>query len=293
MVPYARRMATAAQPVHGHWARLVDDAAVLPPGSADLDDAVTAHLRRRDQEEWAAVVGALVVTDRDLPGLAEHVPPDDELRVVVDVTGGAGALAPLPRWFADRRLRLVAATTSARDLDDLHGSARRLVVAAQQASYELGDELPLAVRLPTLGAGPWPVTPTPGWLDALDEIAVAGHRLAIDADGPDGPPSAAGLAATIEAALDREVPFTCPRGLDRAVGDTQGHGFLSVLLATRVSLDTGDPERTAEALRTTDTDVVTDRLREVGPDALGRARRWFGSFAHADPEAVWTSLPRP
>src|SRR6476661_5214510 len=87
--------------VRPEWAGFADDAAVFPPGNADLADAVAAYLGRRAEADWAAFVGPLVVGDRALPGLADLVPEDAEpLPVTVVVSGGAGGLAPLPRWFA-------------------------------------------------------------------------------------------------------------------------------------------------------------------------------------------------
>ena len=65
------------------WTGLVDDAAVFPPGDADLPDAVAAYDARRS-EWYADLVGPLVVKDTQLPDVPVELP------VSVVLTGGAG-----------------------------------------------------------------------------------------------------------------------------------------------------------------------------------------------------------
>jgi hypothetical protein len=283
--------------VRPEWTGLVDDAAVFPPGNAELAEAVSAYLARRSEEDWAAFVGPLVVGDRALPALADLVPPDaDPLPVTVVVSGGAGGLGPLPRWFAGERLRLAGIEIALRDLDDLPGSARRVVAAAQQASYDLPEEVPVYVELPQLGAAGAPAQPGTGWLGALDEVAMADLRGKLRTGGLEAHlfPSEEGLAAAIEALLDRELAFKCTAGLHRAVrhrADDTGfehHGFLNVLLATRASLDGEDA---VAALAERDPEAVAGRVRGLG-DAAARTRRWFTSFGCCGVADPWSDLVR-
>ncbi|GAA1919771.1 hypothetical protein [Nocardioides marmoribigeumensis] len=278
------------------WTSFTDDAAVFPPGDADLADAVTAWLDRRESAGWAPLVGPLVVGDRALPGLADLVPPDAEpLPVTVVVSGGAGGLAPLPRWFASGRVRLAGIEVALRDLDDLPGNARRVVAAAQQASYDLPDEVPVHVELPQLGVAATPEEPSPGWLAAADEIAMGDLRGKLRTGGVEADlfPTEAGLAAAIEALLDRELAFKCTAGLHRAVRHRAGptgfehHGFLNVLLATRASLD---GESAGAALAERDAEVVAERVRGLGADGVARTRRWFTSFGCCGVEDPWHDL---
>ena len=283
------------------WAGLADDAAVFPPGEAELADAVAAYLHRRDSADPASYVGPLVVGDRDLPTLADLVrdegPDETEpLPVTVVVSGGAGALGPLGRWFASPRLHLAGVEIALRDLDDLPGSARRVVAAARQASYDWDDpETPVHVELPQLGVRGTPADPSPGWLGAADEVAMAGLLGKLRTGGVEADlfPSEPGLAAAVEAMLDRELAFKATAGLHRAVRHTapdtgfEHHGFLNLLLATRASLDGED---VVGALAERDATHVADRVRALGPDGVARTRRWFTSFGCCGVEDPWADL---
>ncbi len=74
-------------PLNDAWVRLVDDAAIFPPGDAPLHDATAAYAAR-STEEGAELVGTFVLKDTDLPLVRGFGGP---LSVVV--TGGAGQLA--------------------------------------------------------------------------------------------------------------------------------------------------------------------------------------------------------
>lgn len=283
--------AGAPASVPAAWSGLVDDAAMFPPGEAPLADAVAAYRERRDAP-WADLVGPLVVSDRTLPEVGRLLDPDDGplLPLSVVCSGGAGSLGPAAHWAGEARgAELMALEIALRDLDDLPGSARRVVRAAEDAVVS-GAEVPVYVEVP-VPTGP----PTPGWLDALDEVAAADLRLKFRTGGlePGLFPSPAGLAACVEAALDRELPFKCTAGLHRAVrhhDDTMGveqHGFLNVLLATRASLDGDDP---AAVLAEADPAALTARVEQVGADALTRARRWFVSFGCCGVEDPYNDL---
>ena len=131
--------------------------------------------------------------------------------------------------------------------------------------------------------------PTPGWLGALDEIAAMDHRLKFRTGGADADafPAAHELAASIEAAIDREVAFKCTAGLHHALRHrvSEGferpvdqHGFLNVLLATRATLDSAGIDEVAAVLEEQDPAALTARLRDVGEPGLESARRWFRSL---------------
>jgi len=163
-------------------------------------------------------------------------------------------------------------------------NARRILTAVDQlvSSGDLDDEVPVYVEPPRLYGAP----PTPGWLGALDEIAAMDHRLKFRTGGADTDafPAAHELAASVEAAIDREVSFKCTAGLHNALrhrDDATGfehHGFLNVLLATRATLDSAGIDEVAAVLERHDPADVVGAVREVGEPGLESARRWFRSF---------------
>jgi len=255
------------------YARLVDDAAIFPPGNAPLGEAVRDYQEHR-AAPYAELLGPFVVSDVRLPELIEVLAGSEApLPVTVVVTGGAGALEPAARWATGTPLLEARGFEIAlRDLDDLAGAARRVVAAA-----DLGLDVPVYVEPPLVEQ------PGHAWLTAVDEVAAADLRLKLRTGGvtADAFPSPSSVAAAIDAALDRELPFKCTAGLHHGIRHRdpetgfEHHGFLNVLLATRAALDGED---VAAALDEPEPAVVVRRLQEAGSDALARARRWFTSF---------------
>ncbi len=288
--------------------RLVDDAAIFPPGNAPLPRAVEAH-REYETAPYAALVGPFVVSDLKLPDLVEVVSTSsttgptssttgptsstsgptseaDGLAVSVVVNGGAGALEPAVRWATRSGvLDLRSLEIAVRDDDSgaLTHNAKRIVTAVDQlmANGDLDDDTALYVEPPRL----YGEAPGHGWLAALDEIAAMNLRLKFRTGGADADafPGAHELATLIGAALDRELHFKCTAGLHNALrhrDDETGfehHGFLNVLLATRASLDGAGIDDVAAILETTDAATIREAVKDAEP-GLDSARRWFTSF---------------
>ena len=245
------------------WARIVDDAAIFPPGDAPLAEAVAAYAARSGGER--ELVGTFVLRDTDLPQVRGFAGP---LSVVV--TGGAGQLAGPVDLCARLGLTLGGVEVALRDLDDLAGNARRVTAAAAEL-----DDVPLYVELPDVpGSG--------SWLAAADEVAANGFRLkfrTLDLPAPT-------LARWIDAALDRETPFKCTAGLHHAVRHTdeggEKHGFVNVLAATAALWDGGTVDDAVELLEQRDADAL--------PRDLAGARRWFTSFGSCSVAEPWADL---
>ena len=272
---------------------LVDDAAIFPPGNAPLDDALRANRTRAQRTPYDDFVGTFVVDDRRLPDLERVVLTaaddglpdlDDPLRVSVVVTGGAGAIEPAARWATAGHLDPVGFEVALRDsaTGELAHNARRIIAAVDALlSQDVlpSDDVAFYVEMPRLYGSP----PTPDWFGALDELAARELRLKLRTGGDDADafPSPHELAGSIEAALDREMPFKCTAGLHHAVrhhDDSLGadrHGFLNVLLATRSLLDGASVDEAAGVLAETDASSLTHRLDD---QVMTSTRRWFRSF---------------
>ena len=262
---------------------LVDDAAIFPPGNAPLDRAVAEHRGHR-ASEYADLVGGFVVSDVRLPELLDVLddtagpdvePAETPLSINLVVTGGAGAIEPAVRWATrSPLLRLEALECALRDEDDLPRNARRVGAALDALEEDLAD-VTVYVEPPRVVD-----RPTAGWLAAADELALRELPLKLRTGGAtaDAFPTPAELAASIAAALDRELSFKCTAGLHHAVRHLDPetnllhHGFLNVLAATRACLDGGDTEA---MLASSDAGLLLDGLDD---DVLERTRRWFSSF---------------
>lgn len=252
------------------WAGLVDDAAIFPPGDAPLPDAVAAYQQRGD-EWYAGLVGPLVVRDTDLP----DVPPDVPVSVVL--TAGAGAVEGVATLAERKGHRLAGLEVALRDRDDLVANVRRIAAAvdAARSGGRLTDT-EVYVELPA-------TDPTPQWLAAADAVADAEYHLKLRTGGVEAAafPSAATVAAWIDAALDRETSYKCTAGLHHAVRHRdhetgfEHHGFLNVLLATRAAFDGATQAEVAQVL---DDHYANDLVALARQSDLAGARRWFTSY---------------
>jgi len=240
------------------WRGLVDDAAVFPPGNADLGDALAAYDARRS-EWWSGLVGSFVVTDTDLGSVPAGVP------VSVVLTTGAGAVEGVASLAARKGLTLAGLEVAVRDAADPVGNVRRIDAAARAVDLAA----PLFIEVP--GAA------TASWLAAVDEVAACDHRLKLRLGNVDHDlvPDTATVATWIDAALDRELRFKATAGLHRAVRhEPEGggaHGFLNVLAATAALWDGGSTTDAVAVLEQRDGAALTDV-------DVAAARRWFTSF---------------
>ena len=243
---------------------------------------------------WTGLLEDVGVPDDALAGsMAALFTPDDALAgsgsapgndpVTVVVSSGAGGIAGACR-VASRRTRLRALEVSLRDLDDLPGNARRVTTAVDQARGEglLAAEVPVRVVLP-------PVAPGHGWLAAADEVASLELHLGLRTGAQDADlvPGAETVAAWIDAALDRELPFACGGGRHHGVRRPDAPGVLNLLLATRHLFDGGSRVEAAAVLAETGADALAHQAAETDP--LG-ARRWLTAVATPEPESVATEL---
>jgi hypothetical protein len=233
-------------------AGLADDAAVFPPGSATVPDAVAAH--RRHRTAWyAPLVGPLLLPPEALPAAAALAGDERiEIGLVGAIAALGRALAAVPAPVA---VRQVEAPVAKRGEDPLPGVRAVLALPAVPVRYA---EIPL----------------TAGLLDALDALAEArAAGLAVAPKFRTGGlaaelfPTPIELAGVICACRDRDLPFKLTAGLHRAVrsidpetGFTH-HGFLNVLVASALAADGASPGDVAAALAVVDTMPLVEMTR--------------------------------
>jgi hypothetical protein len=238
--------------------RLVDDAAVFPPGSATVPAAIAGH--RRHRGSWyAAVVGRLLLPTSSVAEAASALRPDEtlEIGIVADV-----ALDRLDRYVsgADPRLRVgqVEAPVARRGEDPQAGLDALLPLCVRWESVEVYAEVPL----------------TAGLLGALDRIAAhreAGTRIApkfrTGGLAAELFPTPMELAAIICACHERGLPFKLTAGLHRALRHNDPetgfihHGFLNVLAASVAAADGAEVVEVCEVLAATDPLPVIEATR--------------------------------
>jgi hypothetical protein len=202
--------------------RLIDHAALFPPASMPLDEALEEDRAARASEA-AELIGRFVVPARLLGELPEQGPP---LSVVI-----ADAAADVPSDDRIEALELPLSSPRPRP-SDLLDAFRRLDPLAPEIYFELVLD--------------------DGWRDsipaAIGAIAALGARVKLRCGGA-VTPTAEQVALVIAACRDAGVPFKCTAGLHHAMRRGEEHGFLNILAATTVPnarlqevLEEEDPE---------------------------------------------------
>lgn len=220
---------------------------LLHDASARLDLAAHRTLVQ-GTSGWA--VGPLVIGDDRLTAMADG---DPDVAVSVVTSTGAGGLVALGRRRTG--LRVVAAETVLRDLDDLAANAARVVSAAAA----LPEGVDVYVGIP--GA--------PGLVEAVETVEAAGlfARVDLAAVAPlHGWTSAELLSVLVEA----DLPFkVC--GLH---GDAFGpYGVASVLMAVEALVDGAEADEAQALLTGEDGSRMRGGLARWDAAAGSRVRR--------------------
>jgi hypothetical protein len=209
------------------------------------------------------VVGPLVVGDERLTGL------DDDVELSVVVGGGAGGLTALAR--RTDALRLVAAESVLRDLDDLPGNAAR-VVAAREA---LPEEVDVYVGVP---AGR-------GFVDAVEVVEAAGLLARVDL----GAARTQSVAEELSVLVEADLPFKVAGGRADAFGP---YGVVALLMAVEALVDGAEPADAEALLTQVDEHRATAGLRGWDDATQARVRRRLRGVDSPDPAATLDALGR-
>jgi hypothetical protein len=260
---------------------LLDDAAMFPPRSASIGDALAEHRELR-RAWYAPLVGPLLVPADEVGTLwvrlraaANTAGSGERLAIglVGPLTVVAGALAAAGDQVT---ISHIEAPVAKRGEDPMPGLKAFLTVATGRTGYA---EVPLTWGL--LAA-----------LDALTEARATGRPVApkfrTGGLAAELFPTPVELAAVICACRDRSLPFKLTSGLHHALRHTDPetgflhHGFLNVLAGAIAAADGAEAADVAEVLATTDAvplvEAVRSRLEQERPLWIG-----YGTCSVADP----------
>ncbi|NUO36886.1 MAG: hypothetical protein HOQ18_14000 [Dermatophilaceae bacterium] len=253
--------------------RLVDDAAVFPPGLAPLDVAVRQHLERRTGP-YAAQLGPLLVPATAAAELAALAAKDDRaVAEPLEVGLVARPGAPLEPLF---------------DAVELLRDDPRVVVAGAELGWSDGDsgwrralelEVPVVVEV---GLGSDQESGLDDVADAVDHEHDVTAKFRTGATPAWPWPDETSLAGFLDAVVLRGLSFKLTGGLHHAVrGDHDGepmHGLLNVLLATHEALDGAETRELAAELGRRDTEVLVTAVSGLHDDDVRRLRRSFTAY---------------
>lgn len=259
--------------------QLLDDAAVFPPGSATLPEALEAH--REYRAAWYSdLVGPLLLPASQVKALSDLLPPDETISVGVIADGIA--LGDLFRPLTPRGIivRQVEAPVARRG-EDPQPTLRRLIELLQRYEFKGFAEVPLAWGL--LGA-----------LDTIAEAREAGVDLAAKFRtgglAAELFPTPMELAAVIAACVERRLPFKLTAGLHHAIRHSDPetgfthHGFVNVLAAACLANDGAEVSDVSAILASTQPLTLIETLR---PYKASPRPIWlgFGTCSIAEPVA--------
>jgi hypothetical protein len=186
---------------------LIDHAALFPPASMPLDEALEEDRAARESSA-AALINRFVVP---VAKLAELPSSDTPLSVVLSGPDGGFYAA---RGQAVEAVELTLATSQPRPAD---------LLAASRAFERLGGEVYFELVLDE------------GWRNdvpaAIGAIAAIGARVKLRCGGA-YTPTVEQVALVVRACRETGVPFKCTAGLHHAVRHGDEHGFLNILAAT-------------------------------------------------------------
>lgn len=256
------------------FARLIDDAAVFPPGLAPLEQAVADYQERR-RGPYADLIGPLLIPAAGA-GRLNEIMADLPVRRPIPVTLIARPGTPMDQ--VEIGLSILRGTG---------GVALAGLEVAHQAdwTHALKHDLPLAVEV---GKDPADQRAALSSLvEATDQAVELRAKLRTQSVGEDPLPTADELAGFVLGCVRRDLPFKLTGGLHHAVATTahttrgraeEQHGALNVLLATHWALTGHDLDDVVEVLLVREPDTLVEALTALTDEEVGAVRSRFTSY---------------
>ncbi|WP_424183719.1 hypothetical protein ACOBQX_17245 [Actinokineospora sp. G85] len=264
------------------FARLVDDAALFPPGSATMPDAVRLHLAGRDGDR-AGLVGLFLCQASRLPELITELvkaKPAKPVALSLVIDTGLGGV-PKALSIVESRAELLALRMvempAPADIDDVW----------LERVNEFVPEDVIRVVEPRRGGAEW--------LEGIRRVVEHGSWPKIRTGGlsHEAFPSVDEVADFLSVISAGEASFKATAGLHNAVRHTEAatgfthHGFLNLLVATARLLSGGDVRA---ALSETDGKLLAEEAAALSDQAAHAVRAVFGSYGSCSLSAPVTDL---
>jgi hypothetical protein len=255
--------------------RLIDHAALFPPASMDMPEAIETDRRARASEH-AWMLDRFICPASKLADLPREAP---RLSVVLD--GGEGDLEAVAEAIAaGRAVELVEARIDPTWIPDTQALVRR--------------------KLPRVQAF-WELPPSRALRGEVAAVSEAGAGAKIRCGGATVPPVEA-VAAFVAACRDARVRFKATAGLHHPIREGERHGFLNLLAAAVFAHAEGLGEEELTALLAEEDPAAfaldPDRLQvhghRAGPAEIAAARAElfvaYGSCSFDEPVEDLTAL---
>ncbi|MFB9906472.1 hypothetical protein [Allokutzneria oryzae] len=259
-------------------ARLVDDAALFPPGNAPMADAVRHHLDSRS-ENWAGMIGLFLCPASRLPELITELikaKPAKPVGLSLVIDTGLGGV-PKAVSIVESRSELLALRMvempAPSDVDD---------VWLERVSEFVPEDVIRVVEPRRPGTTNGTISHEE-WLASVRRVADHGSWPKLRCGGmtADAFPGVNEVADFLAVSSSAGVPFKATAGLHNAVRHVdentgfQHHGFLNLLVATARTLSGGDARA---ALTSDDPQALAEEAGSLSEAAAHAVRGVFASY---------------
>ncbi|HEX6759881.1 MAG TPA: hypothetical protein VF086_15975 [Propionibacteriaceae bacterium] len=241
---------------------LLDDEILLRRPEAPVAEVLAQHRELRNA--YGGLLATLVVPDPRLSDIARQVPLGASIPVSVITSRGAGGLLALARHYT-AGVEIASVEPTLRDLDDLAGSAARVVSAAGELRSEVGVfiDLPYA----------------PGWEAAVEVIEAAGlyGKIAV------GKTSPRQVVEQLSILIEADLPFKITSSLE---GD-----WPALLAAVEALVAGASVDDAAEMMRPDDRNRFGTAVSSWDQSTQSRIRRRVRRLGTDRVQDVINSMP--